>query len=95
MSAFSIEDVRKIAKLASLELTPEEEQEFAQQFGTILDYFERLNAVELPENAEAAESVFHWPRGWLKLVAPLNTFSNILTLSVLQLDSGWLKAVAL
>lgn len=57
MSAFSIEEVRKIAKLASLELTPEEEQEFAQQFGTILDYFERLNAVELPENAEAAESV--------------------------------------
>ncbi|MAE16227.1 MAG: Asp-tRNA(Asn)/Glu-tRNA(Gln) amidotransferase GatCAB subunit C [Deltaproteobacteria bacterium] len=57
MSAFSIEEVRKIAKLASLALTPEEEQEFARQFGTILDYFERLNAVELPENAEAADPV--------------------------------------
>ena len=33
MSAFSIEEVRKIAKLASLALTPEEEQEFTRQFG--------------------------------------------------------------
>jgi len=30
MSAFSVKEVRKIAKLASLELTSEEEQEFAQ-----------------------------------------------------------------
>ena len=41
MSTFSVKEVRKIAKLASLELTSEEEQEFAQQFGTILEYFER------------------------------------------------------
>ena len=57
MRTFSVEEVRKIAKLASLELTPEEEQEFAQQFGTILEYFERLNAVELPENSEALNPI--------------------------------------
>jgi aspartyl-tRNA(Asn)/glutamyl-tRNA(Gln) amidotransferase subunit C len=57
MSAFSVKEVRKIAKLASLELTSEEEQEFAQQFGTILEYFERLNAVELPENSEALNPI--------------------------------------
>ena len=57
MSAFSVKEVRKIAKLASLELTSEEEQEFAQQFGTILEYFERLNAVELPENSEAVNPI--------------------------------------
>ena len=57
MSAFRVKEVRKIAKLASLELTSEEEQEFAQQFGTILEYFERLNAVELPENSEALNPI--------------------------------------
>ena len=57
MRTFSVEEVRKIAKLASLELTPEEEQEFAQQFGTILGYFERHNAVELPENSEAVNPI--------------------------------------
>ena len=57
MSAFSVKEVRKIAKLAALELTSEEEQEFAQQFGTILEYFERLNAVELPENSEALNPI--------------------------------------
>ena len=57
MSAFSVKEVRKIARLASLKLTSEEEQEFAQQFGTILEYFERLNAVELPENSEAVNPI--------------------------------------
>ncbi len=38
--------VHKIAHLARLDITPEEEKEFAQQLSTILDYFEQLS--ELP-----------------------------------------------
>ncbi|MEB3226749.1 MAG: Asp-tRNA(Asn)/Glu-tRNA(Gln) amidotransferase subunit GatC [Synechocystis sp.] len=38
--------VQKIAHLARLEITPEEEVQFAQQLSSILDYFEQLN--ELP-----------------------------------------------
>lgn len=38
--------VQKIAHLARLEITPEEEAQFAQQLSSILDYFEQLN--ELP-----------------------------------------------
>ncbi len=38
--------VQKIAHLARLEITPEEEVQFAQQLSSILDYFEQLS--ELP-----------------------------------------------
>ena len=38
----STEDVKKVAKLARLKLTPEEEQQFASQLGQILDYIEML-----------------------------------------------------
>ena len=37
------EQVSKVAFLARLELTPEEEQQFTTQLGEILDYFEQLN----------------------------------------------------
>ena len=38
--------VQKIAHLARLEITPEEESQFASQLSSILDYFDQLN--ELP-----------------------------------------------
>lgn len=38
--------VQKIAHLARLTITPEEEKQFAVQLSSILDYFEQLN--ELP-----------------------------------------------
>lgn len=41
-----IEDVQKVAKLARLKLTPEEEQEFLGQLGNILGYIEMLNEVD-------------------------------------------------
>ncbi|MEO1352686.1 MAG: Asp-tRNA(Asn)/Glu-tRNA(Gln) amidotransferase subunit GatC [Cyanobacteria bacterium J06635_15] len=37
------DQVRKVAHLARLELTPEEEQQFTGQLGDILDYFEQLS----------------------------------------------------
>jgi aspartyl-tRNA(Asn)/glutamyl-tRNA(Gln) amidotransferase subunit C len=40
------EQVRKVANLARLELTPTEEEEFTTQLGNILDYFEQLNELD-------------------------------------------------
>jgi len=56
-SRFSPEEVRKIARLSSLELTEQETEIFAEQFSVILDYFELLKASEIPEvAAETDES---------------------------------------
>lgn len=41
------EQVRKVAHLARLELTPEEEEQFTTQLGSILDYFEQLNELDV------------------------------------------------
>ena len=48
-TSFSIDEVRKIARLSSLELTDNEAEVFAEQFSTILDYFELLKIVDIPE----------------------------------------------
>lgn len=37
------DQVRKVAHLARLELTAEEEEQFTTQLGSILDYFEQLS----------------------------------------------------
>lgn len=41
------EQVRKVALLARLELTPEEEEKFTTQLGSILDYFEQLSELDI------------------------------------------------
>ena len=43
----SVEEVRKIARLARLRLSPEEEQTFVPQLCQIIDYFDQLSAVEV------------------------------------------------
>jgi aspartyl-tRNA(Asn)/glutamyl-tRNA(Gln) amidotransferase subunit C len=40
------EQVHKIAHLARLEITPEEEIQFAGQLSSILDYFEQLSELD-------------------------------------------------
>lgn len=40
--ALDRQDVRRIAALAGLDLTPEEEAIFAAQLGTIVEFFDRL-----------------------------------------------------
>ena len=56
-SRFSPEEVRKIARLSSLELTEQETEIFAEQFSVILEYFELLKTAEIPEvAAETDES---------------------------------------
>ena len=46
---FTPEEVRKIARLSSMELGEKETEVFAKQFSTILEYFELLKEVEIPD----------------------------------------------
>lgn len=39
-------DVTKVAKLANLTLTPEEEKEFDKQLNDVVGYIEKLNSVD-------------------------------------------------
>lgn len=41
------EQVRKVANLARLELTADEEAQFTTQLGSILDYIEQLNQLDV------------------------------------------------
>lgn len=41
-----IEDVKHVAKLARLELSPDEEIKFSKQLGDILRYVEQMNEVD-------------------------------------------------
>lgn len=41
------EQVHKVALLARLELTPEEEEKFTTQLGSILEYFEQLAELDV------------------------------------------------
>ncbi|MDX2240417.1 MAG: Asp-tRNA(Asn)/Glu-tRNA(Gln) amidotransferase subunit GatC [Leptolyngbyaceae cyanobacterium bins.302] len=43
------EQVRKVALLARLELTPEEEEKFTSQLSNILDYFEQLSELDVTD----------------------------------------------
>jgi aspartyl-tRNA(Asn)/glutamyl-tRNA(Gln) amidotransferase subunit C len=47
----SLEQVRHVAQLARLALTPEEEQRYQEQLSAILDAMEQLNALDT-ENVE-------------------------------------------
>jgi aspartyl-tRNA(Asn)/glutamyl-tRNA(Gln) amidotransferase subunit C len=42
----SIDEVRHIARLARLRLSPEEEQRYAEQLSAILDYAARLSSID-------------------------------------------------
>ena len=54
---FTPEEVRKIARLSSLDLTEKETEGFAEQFSTILEYFELLKEVEISDvNSDTDEN---------------------------------------
>ncbi len=54
---FTPEEVTKIARLSSLELTEKETEKFAEQFSTILGYFQLLKEVEISDvNCDADPS---------------------------------------
>ena len=45
--SLSLEEVRRIASLARLELSPDEEQRFARQLSAILGYVRELEALDV------------------------------------------------
>ena len=54
-SGFSTAEIEKIADLANLELTDEEKRTFVRQFGEILSYFKKIEAVETASVDRAAQ----------------------------------------
>lgn len=53
-----LEQVRKVATLARLELSPEEEEQFTTQLNSILEYVEQLNQLDtadVPPTTRAIE----------------------------------------
>ena len=56
--AVRVEDVRRVAELASLELTPEEEPRMQRDLNSILGYIAQLNELDtsgIPAMAQVAE----------------------------------------
>ncbi|MEA5583407.1 Asp-tRNA(Asn)/Glu-tRNA(Gln) amidotransferase subunit GatC [Nodularia harveyana UHCC-0300] len=51
------EQVKKVALLARLELTAEEEEKFTTQLGSILDYIEQLNEVDVSDVAPTTRAI--------------------------------------
>lgn len=57
-SGVTIEDVRRVAELANLELTPEEEPRMQRDLNAVLDYIAQLNELdtsEVPPMAQVGE----------------------------------------
>jgi len=52
--ALTLEEVRKIASLARLRFSPEEEGVFTEQLGHIVDYIDQLQRFETGEGEAAA-----------------------------------------
>ena len=51
------EQVRKVANLARLELTADEETQFTTQLGSILDYIEQLNQLDVTNIAPTTRAI--------------------------------------
>jgi len=56
-TTLSKEEVRKVALLARLALTPEEEERFARQLGSILGYVQQLQKVDVTGVTPIAHAV--------------------------------------
>ena len=51
------EQVHKVALLARLELTSEEEEQFTTQLGSILEYFEQLSELDVSDVPPTARAI--------------------------------------
>ena len=81
------EEVRKIARLSSLELTEQETKIFAEQFSVILEYFELLKTAEIPKvTVETDESYLSGSREDKMVKSPVSPeqFSS-------HLENGFFK----
>lgn len=52
MSTLSPQDVSHLARLARLDLTPEEQERFAGQLSSVVGYIDQLSAVDVSELVE-------------------------------------------
>ena len=52
-----LEQVRKVALLARLELTSTEEEQFTTQLGSILEYFEQLSELDVANVQPTARAI--------------------------------------
>ena len=50
-------DIRHVAHLARVELTPEEQQKFGGQLGQVLSYIEKLNQLDVSQVEPTAHAV--------------------------------------
>ena len=55
--ALTLEDVRKVAHLARLQLTEEEVRQYQEQLSSVLDYVEQLNELDLEDVPPTAHAV--------------------------------------
>ena len=84
--ALTTEEVRKIASLARLRFTPEEESVFVQQLGRIVDYIDQLQAFAgegatgAPQPVREADDIPHpcLPREQFLANAPASALGEFL-----------------
>ncbi|MFA6909296.1 MAG: Asp-tRNA(Asn)/Glu-tRNA(Gln) amidotransferase subunit GatC [Patescibacteria group bacterium] len=48
---FTLQDIERLAKLARLELTPEEREKYREQLTSIVDYIDRIQTVRVPKES--------------------------------------------
>ncbi len=51
------EQVKKVANLARLDITPEEEEQFTTQLNSILDYFDQLSELNTDDVAPTTRAI--------------------------------------
>ena len=51
------EQVKKVANLARLDITPEEEEQFTTQLNSILDYFDQLSELDTDDVAPTTRAI--------------------------------------
>ena len=52
-----LEQVKKVANLARLDITPEEEEQFTTQLNSILDYFDQLSELDTDDVAPTTRAI--------------------------------------
>jgi aspartyl-tRNA(Asn)/glutamyl-tRNA(Gln) amidotransferase subunit C len=57
MINFNLDELRKIAKLSSLQLNDEEIKAFALQIKTVLEYLEELDEVQVTDGREIVRNI--------------------------------------
>lgn len=91
--SLSIEEVKKIAKLARIELTSAEEQRHADTISTVLDFVNTLNEVDT-EGVEPTAQVTGLENVTREDVVKNSTIKNELIAQMPQVSVGLLKVPA-